>query len=300
MRWKGERQSSNVEDRRGSGSSSIPGGLLGGGGIGMIIFVIISLLFSGGNVDLGSILGGQGAGGGGYDTTVVQQQQTAPADDEASEFASVVFAHLEDYWNETFDTYNLDYTNPTLVLYTGSVRSACGQASSAIGPFYCPGDQKVYLDLSFADELSNNFGATGDFAMAYVIAHEVGHHVQYELGIAEQMEKIRQQVSEKEYNKYSVRQELQADYFAGCFAKYLAGETYKGQPILEAGDINEAVFAANQIGDDTLQKQAQGYVVPDSFTHGTSAQRVAWFERGYQYGDLEHGDTFAATDLDLN
>ncbi|MGX7131141.1 KPN_02809 family neutral zinc metallopeptidase [Enterococcus songbeiensis] len=295
MRWKGDRRSSNVEDRR--SSSPVSGKLLGGGGIGMLLLVIFSLLFSGGNVDLGSILEGEGAGGN-YDTTIVQQANPA-ADSETSEFTSVVFAHLEDYWTAAFSESGRSYTNPTLVLYSGSVRSACGQASSAIGPFYCPGDQKVYLDLSFADELANQFGASGDFAMAYVIAHEVGHHVQYELGITQQIEKLRQQLSETEFNKYSVRQELQADYFAGSFAKYLAGETYNGQPILEVGDIEEAMYAANQIGDDTLQKQAQGYVVPDSFTHGTSAQRVAWFERGYQYGDFEHGDTFSAANLNL-
>lgn len=301
MRWKGERQSSNVEDRRGTSAgtgragSGFPGGAVGGGGIGLILLVIFSLFFSGG--DLGSVLNG--------DTGDIFTQQ-APATgsvtgtDEQKEFASVVFAHLEDYWNQTFDDYGKSYHDPTLVLYSGSVRSACGTANSAVGPFYCPGDQKVYLDLSFQDELARNFGATGDFAMAYVIAHEVGHHVQYELGISDQMEKIRQQVSENEYNQYSVRLELQADYLAGCFAKYLANETYNGKPILEAGDIEEAIYAANQIGDDTLQKQAQGYVVPDSFTHGTSAQRVAWFQRGYQYGDLEHGDTFSADNLNLN
>jgi predicted metalloprotease len=158
----------------------------------------------------------------------------------------------------------------------------------------------VYLDLSFANELSDKYGASGDFAMAYVIAHEVGHHVQNELGITQQLDKIRQQVSEKEYNQYSVRLELQADYLAGTFAKYLQGETYQGQPILEAGDIQEAITAANAIGDDTLQKEYQGYVVPDSFTHGTSQQRVDWFNRGYRYGDLAHGDTFNVDSLDLS
>ena len=194
---------------------------------------------------------------------------------------------------------NESYQNPNLVLFTDSVNSACGQATSQVGPFYCPGDENVYLDLSFADELSQKYGATGDYAMAYVIAHEVGHHVQNELGITSQLNKIRQQVSETEYNKYSVRLELQADYLAGCFSKYLAGETYDGQPILEAGDIEEAITAANAIGDDTLQKEYQGYVVPDSFTHGTSQQRINWFNRGYKYGDLEHGDTFKEKDLDL-
>ncbi|HIX70508.1 neutral zinc metallopeptidase [Enterococcus diestrammenae] len=310
MRWKGDRKSSNVEDIRGSASSGFggssssggglgfPGGAIGGGGIGVILMIVFSLFFSGG--DLGSILsGGNGAVFTQQEQTANQSNTATTSTDDRKEFASVVFAHLEDYWNQTFTDYGKTYHDPTMVLFSGSVRSACGTASSAVGPFYCPGDQKVYLDLSFQDELANNFGASGDFAMAYVIAHEVGHHVQYELGISDQMEQIRRKVSETEYNKYSVRLELQADYLAGCFAKYLAGETYNGKSILEAGDIDEAIYAANQIGDDTLQKQAQGYVVPDSFTHGTSAQRVAWFNRGYQYGDLEHGDTFSASNLDL-
>ncbi|KAF1293415.1 neutral zinc metallopeptidase [Candidatus Enterococcus leclercqii] len=303
MRWKGERQSSNVEDRRGAsagsggsgGPSRFPGGAVGGGGLGLILLVILSLVFSGG--DLGSLLNGTEDG---RLTEQTPSTERVTGTDEQKEFAAVVFAHLEDYWNQTFDDYDKSYQDPTLVLYSGSVSSACGTANSAVGPFYCPGDQKVYLDLSFQEELAQNFGATGDFAMAYVIAHEVGHHVQYELGISDQMARIRQRVSEKEYNQYSVRLELQADYLAGCFAKYLANETYNGKPILEAGDIEEAIYAANQIGDDTLQKQAQGYVVPDSFTHGTSSQRVAWFQRGYQYGDLEHGDTFSEASLDLN
>ena len=219
---------------------------------------------------------------------------------EQKEFAAVVFAHLEDYWNGEFEELNEAYQNPKLVLFTDSVNSACGQASSQVGPFYCPADQNVYLDLSFADELSNKYGATGDYAMAYVIAHEVGHHVQNELGISAQLDKIRKRVSETEYNKYSVRLELQADYLAGCFSKYLAGETYEGQPILEEGDIDEAITAANAIGDDTLQKEYQGYVVPDSFTHGTSEQRINWFKRGYKYGDLDHGDTFNEKNLDLS
>ncbi|MEG2644509.1 MAG: neutral zinc metallopeptidase, partial [Enterococcus sp.] len=213
--------------------------------------------------------------------------------------ASVVFAHLEDYWKQEFDSRNETYQNPKLVLFTDSVNSACGQATSQVGPFYCPADQNVYLDLSFAEELSTKYGATGDYAMAYVIAHEVGHHVQNQLGITEQLDKIRKRVSETEYNQYSVRLELQADYLAGCFSKYLAGQTYQGQPILEEGDIEEAITAANAIGDDTLQKEYQGYVVPDSFTHGTSQQRVDWFKRGYKYGDLEHGNTFNEKNLDL-
>lgn len=294
MRWRGDRQSTNVEDRSGSSGRSV-GKMATGGGLGAIVIAIIVFLISGG--DLGSVTNTLGGGitPASYETENVQSTEYK----EQKEFAAVVFAHLEDYWNEEFSEMNESYQNPNLVLFTDSVNSACGQATSQVGPFYCPGDENVYLDLSFADELSQKYGATGDYAMAYVIAHEVGHHVQNELGITSQLNKIRQQVSETEYNKYSVRLELQADYLAGCFSKYLAGETYDGQPILEAGDIEEAITAANAIGDDTLQKEYQGYVVPDSFTHGTSQQRINWFNRGYKYGDLEHGDTFKEKDLDL-
>lgn len=294
MRWRGDRQSTNVEDRSGSSGRSV-GKMATGGGLGAIVIAIIVFLISGG--DLSSVTNTLGGGitPASYETENVQSTEYQ----EQKEFAAVVFAHLEDYWNEEFSEMNESYQNPNLVLFTDSVNSACGQATSQVGPFYCPGDENVYLDLSFADELSQKYGATGDYAMAYVIAHEVGHHVQNELGITSQLNKIRQQVSETEYNKYSVRLELQADYLAGCFSKYLAGETHDGQPILEAGDIEEAITAANAIGDDTLQKEYQGYVVPDSFTHGTSQQRINWFNRGYKYGDLEHGDTFKEKDLDL-
>ena len=294
MRWRGDRQSTNVEDRSGSSVRSV-GKMATGGGLGAIVIAIIVFLISGG--DLGSVTNTLGGGitPASYETENVQSTEYQ----EQKEFAAVVFAHLEDYWNEEFSDMNESYQNPNLVLFTDSVNSACGQATSQVGPFYCPGDENVYLDVSFADELSQKYGATGDYAMAYVIAHEVGHHVQNELGITSQLNKIRQQVSETEYNKYSVRLELQADYLAGCFSKYLAGETHDGQPILEAGDIEEAITAANAIGDDTLQKEYQGYVVPDSFTHGTSQQRINWFNRGYKYGDLEHGDTFKEKDLDL-
>ncbi|OJG11669.1 hypothetical protein RU94_GL000262 [Enterococcus asini] len=283
-----------MEDRSGSSGRSV-GKMATGGGLGAIVIAIIVFLISGG--DLGSVTNTLGGGitPASYETENVQSTEYQ----EQKEFAAVVFAHLEDYWNEEFSEMNESYQNPNLVLFTDSVNSACGQATSQVGPFYCPGDENVYLDLSFADELSQKYGATGDYAMAYVIAHEVGHHVQNELGITSQLNKIRQQVSETEYNKYSVRLELQADYLAGCFSKYLAGETHDGQPILEAGDIEEAITAANAIGDDTLQKEYQGYVVPDSFTHGTSQQRINWFNRGYKYGDLEHGDTFKEKDLDL-
>ncbi|MGH1811925.1 neutral zinc metallopeptidase [Enterococcus entomosocium] len=295
MKWRGGRQSSNVDDRTGRSSGS--GGMLAaGGGIGTVIIAVLFFLFSGGDLNsLPDVLGGSGQAAN-YQTENVGTSEYT----EEKEFSAVVFGYLEDYWQDVFQERQETYQDPTLVLFTGSVQSACGYATSQVGPFYCPADENVYLDLSFANELSDKYGASGDFAMAYVIAHEVGHHVQNELGITQQLDKIRQQVSEKEYNQYSVRLELQADYLAGTFAKYLQGETYQGQPILEAGDIQEAITAANAIGDDTLQKEYQGYVVPDSFTHGTSQQRVDWFNRGYRYGDLAHGDTFNVDSLDLS
>lgn len=295
MKWRGGRQSSNVDDRTGRSSGS--GGMLAaGGGIGTVIIAVLFFLFSGGDLSsLPDVLGGSGQAAN-YQTENVGTSEYT----EEKEFSAVVFGYLEDYWQDVFQERQETYQYPTLVLFTGSVQSACGYATSQVGPFYCPADENVYLDLSFANELSDKYGASGDFAMAYVIAHEVGHHVQNELGITQQLDKIRQQVSEKEYNQYSVRLELQADYLAGTFAKYLQGETYQGQPILEAGDIQEAITAANAIGDDTLQKEYQGYVVPDSFTHGTSQQRVDWFNRGYRYGDLAHGDTFNVDSLDLS
>lgn len=295
MKWRGGIQSSNVDDRTGRSSGS--GGMLAaGGGIGTVIIAVLFFLFSGGDLNsLPDVLGGSGQAAN-YQTENVGTSEYT----EEKEFSAVVFGYLEDYWQDVFQERQETYQDPTLVLFTGSVQSACGYATSQVGPFYCPADENVYLDLSFANELSDKYGASGDFAMAYVIAHEVGHHVQNELGITQQLEKIRQQVSEKEYNQYSVRLELQADYLAGTFAKYLQGETYQGQPILEAGDIQEAITAANAIGDDTLQKEYQGYVVPDSFTHGTSQQRVDWFNRGYRYSDLAHGDTFNVDSLDLS
>lgn len=294
MRWRGDRQSTNVEDRSGGNSRPV-GKIATGGGLGVILIAVIFFFISGGDLSTVTDTLGGGITPASYETENVTSKEYT----EQKEFASVVFAHLEDYWKQEFDSRNETYQNPKLVLFTDSVNSACGQATSQVGPFYCPADQNVYLDLSFAEELSTKYGATGDYAMAYVIAHEVGHHVQNQLGITEQLDKIRKRVSETEYNQYSVRLELQADYLAGCFSKYLAGQTYQGQPILEEGDIEEAITAANAIGDDTLQKEYQGYVVPDSFTHGTSQQRIDWFKRGYKYGDLEHGNTFNEKNLDL-
>lgn len=286
MKWKGRRTSSNVEDRRSSGSSSM-GGIGGkgimGGGIGIILIIIFALM--GG--DLGSIL----------NTGIVNPENTPTVqetqeEDELKNFVSVVLADTEDAWTQIFAENNMTYEKPTLVIFSGSVQSACGTAGSSTGPFYCPADHKLYIDLSFYQDLSQRFGAPGDFAMAYVVAHEVGHHVQTLLGISQQVQKITSQLSQTEANKYLVRLELQADYLAGVWANHA-----KGQGYLEEGDLEEALNAANAIGDDRLQKNAQGYVVPDSFTHGTSAQRMKWFKLGYQYGDLSHGDTFNTNDL---
>ncbi|MGX6961304.1 KPN_02809 family neutral zinc metallopeptidase [Vagococcus xieshaowenii] len=287
MIFKGGKKSTNIEDRTSSGGGMTK--LAAGGGIGAILIALISFFFTG---NLGSLVDvfTSGIQPASYETVNVDSQEY----NEQKEFAAVVFAHLEDYWNEAYPASKGKYTEPQLVLFSGSVNSACGTATAQVGPFYCPGDQKVYLDLSFGDELAQRYGAKGDYAMAYVLAHEVGHHIQQQLGITDQLNYVRQRVSEKDYNKYSVQLELQADYFAGAFTKYLSGKTFEGQPILEMGDVEEAIEAAHAIGDDTLQKQAQGYAVPDSFTHGTSAQRMEWFKRGYTYGDLENGNTFKA------
>lgn len=287
MKWKGRRSSSNVEDRRSSGSSGMGGiggkGVLGGG-IGIILMIIFALM--GG--DLGSIINNPGIADPGNNTTYESTQE----EEDLKDFVSVVLADTEDAWSEIFSENKMSYQNPTLVIFNDSVQSACGVAGSSTGPFYCPADQKLYIDLSFYKELGERFGAPGDFAMAYVIAHEVGHHVQTLLGISQQVQKIQSQVSQTEANKYLVMLELQADYFAGVWANHA-----KGQGYLEEGDLEEALNAANAIGDDRLQKNTQGYVVPDSFTHGTSAQRMKWFKLGFQYGDLSHGDTFNADDL---
>ena len=286
MKWKGRRSSSNVEARRSSGSSSMGGiggkGILGGG-LGIIIIIIIALM--GG--DIGSILNPGVVNPGNTPTMQGTQEE-----EDLKTFVSVVLADTEDAWTQIFAENNMTYENPTLVIFSGSVQSGCGTAGSSTGPFYCPADNKLYIDLSFYQDLSQKFGAPGDFAMAYVVAHEVGHHVQTLLGISQQVQKITSQLSQTEANKYLVRLELQADYLAGVWANHA-----KGQGYLEEGDLEEALNAANAIGDDRLQKNTQGYVVPDSFTHGTSAQRMKWFKLGFQYGDLSHGDTFNTNDL---
>lgn len=292
MDWKDRRKSSNVEDRRGQSGPSrggmgggLGGGMLGVGGIGG---VILFLLFT--------FLGGDGNIFGPSEQQTAPQQQTPASEykyetaeeSELFDYVSVVLADTEDIWTDVLKEYGQEYVEPELVVYTEVVQSACGVASSQTGPFYCPGDQKLYIDLSFYDELRDKFQAPGDFAMAYVVSHEVGHHVQTLLGITESFNKARSKASEAEANALSVRFELQADYLAGVWAGRVQGLGY-----LEEGDYEEAIRAASAVGDDRIQKQAQGYVVPESFTHGTSAQRQYWFERGFEYKDLDHGDTFS-------
>ena len=306
MLWRGRRASGNVVDRRGEGGARrggfgfpgmgggggggfrFPGGMGGGGGlgglggrggiVGLIIVVAVALIFG------GDFFGGGGGGTGTLSpgTTVDTQEQQ-----DLVEFVSVVLADTEDVWHKVFQEANRNYDEPKLVLFTGAVDSACGYADAAVGPFYCPGDQQVYLDLSFFEELKRRFGAPGDFAQAYVIAHEVGHHVQQELGIMTQVNELRSRASETEANELSVRLELQADCFAGVFANHTSE---LGN--LEAGDIQEAMTAAAAIGDDKLQKDATGTVRPDTFTHGTSAQRQKWFNAGYKGGKITSCDTF--------
>lgn len=281
MKWKGRQKSSNVEDRRGMGGKSIAGI---GGGFGIVVVLIV--MFLGGNPnDLLNSLGSN-------DTNNNGTYEETDQEKELAEFVSVVLGDTERVWSQEFRKQGLEYKEPTLVLYTGSVDSACGTAGSSVGPFYCPGDMKLYIDLSFYQELRDEFQAPGDFAMAYVIAHEVGHHVQTLLGTTQKEMPDRSKVSKNEYNKYSVRLELQADYLAGVWAHHAQGEN-----LLEEGDLEEALNAASGVGDDTIQKKAQGYVVPDSFTHGTSEQRKRWFNKGFQSGDMNKGNTFKASNL---
>lgn len=278
MRWKGRKQSAHVEDRRGVGA----GPKLAGGGIGLLLLIGIGLFLG---VDPGTLL-----------EAVETQQRVSPTptprqralEDEQAQFVSVVLADTEDTWSDIFRAAGRSYAKPTLVLFSGAVQSACGLAQAAVGPFYCPMDQKVYIDLSFYSDLQDRFRAPGDFAQAYVIAHEVGHHVQTLLGISQKVHRERSRVSEVEANQLSVRQELQADCFAGIWA-FHADRT---RNLLESGDIEEGLNAASAIGDDRLQRQSQGYVTPESFTHGSSAQRVRWFNRGYETGDVSQCDTF--------
>jgi predicted metalloprotease len=280
MLWRDRRQSSNIEDRRG-----LSGGRVAiGGGLGTILILIVVVLLGGDprqflqqlpQEETRSVPGSPGT--------------TNPAEEELKQFSAAVLADTEDVWNDVFRQMGRQYREPTLVLFGDQVRSACGIAGAAVGPFYCPGDQKLYLDLAFFQELKSRFRAPGDFAQAYVIAHEVGHHVQHLLGTMDQVNAAQSRMSKEQANQLSVRLELQADFLAGVWAHYA-----QKRGIVEAGDIEEALGAASAVGDDRLQRESQGYVVPDSFTHGTSEQRARWFRRGLETGDIKQGDTFNA------
>lgn len=280
MKWEGRRQSKNVEDRRGMGTT---GKVVAGGGLIGIILLLINLFGGEGAQNIAPIL-----------EQLQQQQSTdAPAqplsqeDEKMGRFVATVLADTEDVWHKIFSENGMTYKEPGMVLFRGSVQSACGGATSASGPFYCPADQKIYMDLDFFDELQTRFGAQGgDYAIAYVIAHEVGHHVQTLLGTSGKVRQLQQKMSKTEGNKLSVSLELQADFYAGLWTHY-------NSKYLEEGDIEEALSAAHAVGDDAIQKKMQGHVVPDSFTHGTSEQRVKWFGRGFKTGDIKQGDTFA-------
>ncbi|MGE0481952.1 MAG: neutral zinc metallopeptidase [Phycisphaerae bacterium] len=300
MRWDQMRRSRNVEDRRGGdglsfGGRRFPSGGRAtlGGGLGLLVLVIAALLF--GVNPLALLQGGGGLvldAGAPHDPPRQSGAGRSLGQDEAAEFVSAVLGETEDVWQRLFANAGRRYVEPTLVLFPGQVRSACGLASAAVGPFYCPADSKVYLDLDFFDELDRRFGAPGDFAQAYVIAHEIGHHVQKLLGITDRVEAMRGRLGASEYNQLSVRLELQADFFAGVWAHHAE----RTKRVLEPGDIEEGLRAASAIGDDRIQRRTQGYVVPDSFTHGTSAQRVRWFRKGFETGDINAGDTFTVAE----
>ena len=299
MKWKGKRQSSNIDDRRGQSRSGKGSGgfnpmLLGPlfkilfSKVGLIIVgLFLAFSFITGNNPLTFL--GQFFVGGDNKTGISAPYNGSAEENELVDFSSTILASTEDVWNGILD----NYREPTLVLFTESVSSACGSASSATGPFYCPGDEKLYLDLSFFHDMEVQLNAPGDFAQAYVISHEVGHHIQKILGITDKVQSLRRQMSEKEYNTYSVRLELQADFLAGVWAYH----SQQMSQMMEAGDLEEALNAAFAIGDDRLQKQSTGRVVPDSFTHGTSEQRIRWFKKGFTTGDIEQGDTFNTNPL---
>lgn len=301
MKWQGRRKSSNIEDRRGQRAQNFGGG---GGGINpMLLGPLVKILFSKTGIFIIAAfflitwitgtnplsLIAQFVGGGQFTEVVDSNYQPSAAEQELAEFTAVVLADTEDVWNMLME----GYREPVLVLFSGSVNSACGFASAATGPFYCPGDEKVYIDLSFFQDMGKKLGAHGDFAQAYVIAHEVGHHVQRLDGTLAQVQSKRGKIPEAEYNRLMVRLELQADFYAGVWAHH----TQKVKGVLEPGDLEEALNAASAVGDDRLQKRATGRVVPDSFTHGTSEQRARWFKRGFDYGDVSMGDTFNAREL---
>ncbi|MBS1704360.1 MAG: neutral zinc metallopeptidase [Armatimonadetes bacterium] len=286
MRWKGREESTNIEDIRGQGFSG--GKTAGVGGLGLLVILAIAY-FTG--TDPRQLIGaveqqsGKAQGQAGSYTPTAEEQ-------ELKEFTAVTLRDTEVVWTKLFQDLGRTYEPPTLVLFSGQVQSACGYASAASGPFYCGGDRKLFIDLSFYDEMKQKLGARGDFAQAYVVAHEVGHHVQNQLGTLDKVHGMQERLSEAEYNALSVRLELQADYYAGVWAHHaqqMAG--------IDQGDVEEAIEAANAIGDDTLQKKSQGYVVPDAFTHGTSAQRVRWFMKGFESGEVRGGDTFNARSL---
>ena len=281
MRWKGREQSGNVEDRRGVSGKTI----VAGGTVGTIVILLLVWVLGGNPMD---VLQNRA-----QETGIATEGTNTQASDELTQFVSVVLKDTEDVWNTLFTESGSTYREPRLVVFSQATQSACGYASAATGPFYCPGDEKVFIDLDFLQQMQQQLNATGDFAIAYIIAHEVGHHVQKLLGITDQMESLRSQFSEAEYNEYSVRLELQADFLAGVWA-YHAQQT---KNILEEGDIEEALNAASSVGDDRMQMQSQGYVVPDAFTHGSAEQRVRWFTKGFQTGDINQGDTFHAETL---
>jgi predicted metalloprotease len=273
MKWTGRQESGNIEDRRGLSR----GGIIAGGGISGLILLVLALIFG---VDPSQLLQQTDPGAGGGSET---RSTADPAEEQMRKFTAVVLKDTEDVWNKLFrEQLHKQYREPKLVLFSGQDRSACGFATAATGPFYCPADEKVYIDLQFFNELARRYRAAGDFAQAYVVAHEIGHHVQKQLGIFEQRERARGRISQAEENQLSVRTELQADFLAGIWAHH----DQQMKNILEPGDLDEALSAANAVGDDRLQKQGQGYVVPDSFTHGTSAQRARWFRLGFETGDL--------------
>jgi uncharacterized protein len=285
MKWTGRRQSTNVEDRRRmSGGKQVA---FGGGLVGVILFIVIYFLGGGDSAQLLKELQQQTSQS--YENSDVTID---PSEDEMAQFVAVALADNEVVWSKIFSDNGLNYEEPKLVLFRDATQSGCGLASASSGPFYCPDDKKIYIDLSFFDELQNRFGASGgDFAIAYVLAHEIGHHVQTLLGISEKVHQQQQQVSEEKANKLSVALELQADFFAGVWTHY----NQKYNNVLEAGDIDEALSAASAVGDDRIQKRTQGYVEPESFTHGTSEQRMYWFKRGYSTGDIQKGNTFEET-----
>ncbi len=285
MRWRLGRRSTNVEDRRGV---RLPGGAAGGG-IGILVLVVIAVLLGADPVKLLNDISSTGVD----PTSSYNSAPLSEEDKELADFVSVVLADTEDTWSELFVQYNGRYREPTLVLFSGAVESACGFAQSAVGPFYCPADEKVYIDLDFYRDLKERFDAPGDFAQAYVIAHEVGHHVQNLLGISEQVQGAQRKLGGADANRLSVMQELQADCFAGVWAH----NADRARGILEHGDIEEGLNAASSIGDDRLQMESQGRVTPDSFTHGSSKQRVAWFKRGLDSGDIESCNTFESRNL---